>query len=150
MTVEYGNGARREYGPIDSEVNASSHVVTYGVTRQLVAPIDFADPPSTSEIDAVIQTIPANSFCVSARFYIAETVSGGTTFYIGLSETDGTAIDADGFIAAETGTAVGTWVDGAGALVGATIGADAGQVTVAGDRTAGAGVLVIEYLPPQV
>ncbi len=66
----------------------------------------------------------------------------------------GSAIDADGLIAAAeaTQTAIGTAgnvVTGAGALVGKTIGAAAGELKVTpsvDDLTAGAGRIVVEYI----
>lgn len=108
---------------------------------------DFADLPSsfTSETDAGLTTIPANSVIQSAEVQVLETVSGGTNFDIGMSQPDGTVIDADGLVAASTITAVGDYEAGAGALVGDNLANDA-QVTVGGTRTAGKIKVLIKYL----
>lgn len=108
---------------------------------------DFADLPSsfTSETDAGLTTIPANSVILSTTVQVLETISGGTNFLIGVSQPDGTVTDADGLVAASTVTAPGAYVAGAGALVGTSLAAD-GQVTVGGTRTAGKIKVLVKYL----
>ena len=112
--------------------------------------IDFTDLPVTSEFDNQITTLEANSAIKSVDLYILETISGGVNFTVGLSQPDGTVIDADGLVAAETGTAAGTYVSGAGALVGASIGANDAQLTIGGDRTAGKIKVQVNYIKDQV
>lgn len=109
--------------------------------------IDFAgDSPTTSEDDNQIVTIPASAAIKRADVQVLETVSGGTNFSIGLAEPDGSVIDADGLTAASTVTAVGSFVEGTGALVGSTIGTASGQLTLGGTRTAGKIKVTLEYL----
>lgn len=102
-------------------------------------------------------SIPANATIVSAKLIVDEaftSTSTTTDLVVGLYTAAGSAIDADGLIAAAeaTQTAIGTSgnvVVGAGALVGKAIGATAGELVVAGtdtDLTAGAGRIVVEYI----
>lgn len=108
---------------------------------------DFAGLPSsfTSETDAGLTTIPANSVIQSVDVQVLETISGGVNFTVGVSEPDGTVTDADGLVTASTITAVGDYAAGAGALIGDNLAAD-GQVTVGGDRTAGKIKVLVKYL----
>jgi hypothetical protein len=110
---------------------------------------DFADLPAsfTSETDAGLTTIPVNSILDSVDVQVLETVSGGTDFRIGLSQPDGTVIDADGLLAANTSTVVGTYVAGAGADIGTST-ITAAQVTLSSAttiRTAGVIRVVVRY-----
>ena len=95
------------------------------------------------------QTIPANASIVEATLYVDDAWVGGTNLTIGLYQADGTVIDADGLVAA-TVTATLTAnkvVTGAGALVGTTIGANAGQLVAAttGTYTAGTARVVVKF-----
>ncbi len=107
---------------------------------------DLADLPAsfTSEEDAGLTTLPANAVIRQVDVQVLEAVSGGTNMNIGLSQPDGTVIDADGLVAAYAGTAVGAYHKGTGALVGTSL-ANPGQVTVGGTRTAGKVRVAIEY-----
>ena len=118
-------------------------------TYELVYYIDFADAdaqPKTSADDKQIATIPAGAAIKSASVQVLSTISGGTNFALGLSQPSGTVIDADGILAASTATAAGTYIEGAGALVGATIGANPGQLTLTSTRTAGKIKVLVEYV----
>lgn len=111
--------------------------------------IDFSDTdkqPTTSTNDNQIVTLPAYAVVKTVDITTLETVSGGTNYSLGLSQPDGTVIDADGLAAAVTATAVGSYTSGAGALVGASIGANDGQVTLTSTRTAGKVKVRIEYI----
>ena len=95
------------------------------------------------------QTIPANASIVEATLYVDTAWVGGTNLTIGLYTPAGVAIDADGLVAA-TVTATLTAnkvVTGAGALVGTTIGANAGQLVAAttGTYTAGSARVVVKF-----
>ncbi len=95
------------------------------------------------------QTIPANASIVEATLYVDDAWVGGTNLTIGLYTPAGVAIDADGLVAA-TVTATLTAnkvVTGAGALVGTTIGANAGQLVAAttGTYTAGSARVVVKF-----
>jgi len=101
--------------------------------------------------------IPAGATIVSAELIVdtAFTSTSTTTdLDIGLYTAAGVAINANGLIAAAqaTQTAIGTegnLITGAGALVGKTIGAAAGELKVTptvADLTAGAGRIVVKYV----
>ena len=108
---------------------------------------DLADLPSsfTSESDAGLTTLPASAVPVKVELQVLETLSGGTTLDVGLSQPDGTEIDANGLVAGYTGTAVGDYAEGAGAVIGTDI-ANEGQVTLTTDRTAGKIKVTVKYL----
>jgi hypothetical protein len=93
---------------------------------------------------------------VSATLYIDEaftSTSTTTDLTVGLEQKDGTDIDVDGLVAAAeaTQTAIGTAgnvVNGAGALVGKSIGANPGQLIVdksADDLLTGKARCVVEF-----
>jgi hypothetical protein len=77
-----------------------------------------------------------------------------TDLTVGLEQADGTDIDLDGLVTAANATqdtigAVGL-ITGSGALVGASIGAAAGEVVVTpsvADLLTGEARLVVQYLP---
>lgn len=101
--------------------------------------------------------IPAGSCITRALFTTTEVGAGGTDFTVGTYSVTGTAIDADGIVAATEGAianmgTLGETLIGNGALVGDTTGivgitADSYvAVTTNGTFTAGKGRLVIEVL----
>ncbi len=149
-----GNGRRAatHYGVRDIENVLPSEHVTHEnhVVQHLV--FNFDDLP-VNGLDEAILRIPANSFMVSATLRVITPLAGSTpTVTIGLTEPDGTAIDADGIdvaIAASALSSVGETVLCDGALVGKLdgIGAERGQlvVTTGGTVTAGKFSLEIEY-----
>ena len=116
--------------------------------------IEFSyDDLPTYGTDKAILEIPANAFIVRATLRTLTAFAGGTSYNIGLYESDSTVIDADGIDAAVALTAmdaVGETVICDGALVAATagIGANAGQVVIAatGTYTAGHASLEVEYI----
>jgi len=122
-----------------------------GLTVQEIN-FSFDTLPSASLTDQSVLTIPANSFIESARLRTLVPFAGGTSYVIGLEETDGSTIDADGlftsFLTAEL-SVVGETVLGDGALIQDLqgLGAVAGQVVVAatGTFTAGRAVLEVVY-----
>lgn len=101
-----------------------------------------ADGPSTSATDTSIHTIPSGSVIEACDIFVESTLSGGTGFDLGLSQPNGTVIDADGLDAAVAATT--GYVSGNGALVGTALSADA-QLTLGGTRTAGALKVVVKY-----
>lgn len=107
---------------------------------------DASKTPSASESDTQIHTIPALAVIKECETTVQSTVSGGTDFSVGLSQPDGTVIDADGLMAAVADTAVGAHELGAGALIGASVGANSAQVTVTGTRTAGQVKVKLTYV----
>lgn len=117
---------------------------------------DYNDLPTFGS-NNLQHVIPAGATIVSAELIVdtAFTSTSTTTdLDIGLYTAAGVAIDADGLIAAAqaTQTAIGTegnLVTGAGALIGKTVGAVAGELKVTptvADLTAGAGRIVVKYV----
>jgi len=92
--------------------------------------------------------IPANSGIRGVELKVSEAFTGATSLSAGLQQADGTEIDNDGLIAAETTLTAGSYSVGAGALVGASTGAADGQVvvTLAGTATAGVATITVDYL----
>lgn len=102
-------------------------------------------------------SIPAGATIVSAKLFVDTpftSTSTTTDLDVGLYTAAGSAIDADGLITAANATQTAIAVDGGvitgtGALVGAGIGASAGELVVTptvADLTAGAGRVVVEYV----
>jgi hypothetical protein len=140
------------YGPVDSGALASKGSATgtgHGQVNEYKAEyeFDFADLPSsfTSETDKSLTTIPSGAVLKSADILVTSAISGGTDFIVGVSQPDGSVIDADGILAANVTTASGTYIAGDGNDLGVALATDA-QVTVGGTRTAGKFKLYLTYL----
>lgn len=127
-----------------------------GVVKSAVWDFDYNDLPNYGS-NGLQFSLPANTTIVSAKLYVdvAFTSTSTTTdLDVGLYTAAGSAIDADGLITVSeaTQTAIGTAgnvITGAGALIGKTIGANAGELVVTpsvADLTAGAGRIVVEYV----
>lgn len=151
-----GLGNRNHYGPrkmgearkfgARKSINAAGNVEVEWV-------FDYDDLPAANGTndDSMEATIPAGAQIVSAKVNVLTAIAGTTpTLTLGLSQPDGTIIDADGIDAAIAAGALGAdaWVNCDGALVGATAGlANKGQLTAAtgGTVTAGRFLVVLEY-----
>lgn len=155
MSEQVLNGVRNNYGPQTTQDKYPGLIKTEGYTKQMVVDFNYDDLPVDSADGALAIVIPADAFILSSRLHVKTAAAGGTSYTIGLTESDGTAIDADGLhTAAQAVTANLTedaWLVGGGALVGATIGAAGGQVDVVatGTFTAGSYRLIIEYILPR-
>jgi hypothetical protein len=147
-----GIGTRTNYGvrKINEKFGGkqASDVIQY-----VEVVFDYDDLPTAgAEMEALI---PAYSLIKSAYLQVITPFAGGTSYNIGLAQTNGTAVDADGLFAAiatASLTPAGKWNAGTGALVGAGIGANPCVITVAatGTFTAGKARLVVEYIPGTV
>lgn len=147
------NGVPQYFGPSDSSPLKKPGRLSYEQEKTLRIDFDYANLPAVDANDVGILTIPAYAKIVSAELQVTTAFAGGTSYDIGLTQPDGTAIDADGLFAALATASInakGKWALGAGALVGASIGAAAGQVTAAatGTYTAGAATLFVKYKVP--
>ena len=95
------------------------------------------------------QTIPANASVVEATLYVDDAWVGGTNLTIGLYTPAGVAIDADGLVEAKLTAALtaNKVIAGDGALIGTTVGANAGQLVAAttGTYTAGSARVVVKF-----
>jgi hypothetical protein len=143
--------AATHYGPrLHEDVAPGKHSVDQG--KEVLEFVFAYDDLPTYSTDELVQKLPANSRVLSATLKVITPFAGGTSYDIGLYESDGTEIDADGIDAAvllAAIDAVGETVDCDGALVGNTagIGTAAGQVVIAatGTFTAGKAMLYVEY-----
>ena len=144
-------GARKTNGKFGGQESTCK-----GIVKSAIWDFDYNDLPNYGS-NGLQFVIPANATIVSAKLYVdvAFTSTSTTTdLVVGLYTSAGVAIDADGLLAATdaTQTAIGTAgnvVTGAGALIGKSIGAAAGELVVAGtdtDLTAGSGRIVVEYV----
>ena len=154
--VDAKRGVANHYGPRTTNGKFGGQENSDGVVKSALWDFDYNDLPTYGSNNLQFQ-IPANATVVSAKLYVdvAFTSTSGTTdLVVGLYTGAGVAIDADGLISAAeaTQTAIGTagnLVTGAGALVGKSIGAAAGELVVAptvADLTAGKGRVVVEYV----
>lgn len=112
-------------------------------TGQIQFTYDFDNLPAvfTSET-GLFPSIPANAYITGANIKILSTISGGSNYTIGLSETDGSVVDADGILAAST--VASGHIIGNGADIG-TATVTAVQLTVGGTRTAGVIEVTVNY-----
>lgn len=135
-----------------------------GVGRKFVARwrFNYDDLPAGATNNLGL-SIPANSTIVSAKLNIITaftSTSTTTDLLVGLEQADGTDIDLDGLITAAQATqttiaVANSIIDGASgtpaALIGLTIGAAAGELSVtssAADLLTGRAELIVEYLLP--
>ena len=136
------------YGVLGQYEKSAQGTMVAGATEKNTYEIeytfDFADLPSsfTSTDLSVLTTIPSNAYIESCDVKVLSTISGGTNYDIGLSQPDGTVIDANGLVAAATGTT--GHFRGAGAVIGTATTTNA-QVTVGGTRTAGVIQVTVKY-----
>lgn len=163
MTISYAGpgNARGHYGPRETTNHEVAKNVTYGAVHELVVDLTFDKLPGLGNAgaDAIPVRIPANALVLACYGEITtnfNSTSGTTTIDVGTYDADGNAIDADGFIADWGGAADGSnvgWSIGAGADIGTITSATLDTfVTVTpsvDDLTAGAGTLVIRYIPSE-
>lgn len=146
MNVTYGRDEA-----IDS--NGLVTVNHFGARHQLVLDIDFDanGMPSASDLTIRSAKIPAGAAIVGADLVVLKAATDATvTVDVGTVELDGTAIDADGLVAAQALSAgVHT---GAGALIGTVAGTEDGYVKVTPSSTAAAdlkglkALLIVDYV----
>ena len=155
MGIEVQNGVRNWYGPRGAEDKLPALIKTEGYEKTMVVDFNYDDLPTYSADGSMVLSIPADSFITKARLHV-KTAAAGTTlvYHIGLYQSDSTVIDADGIDAsiAEATLVEDAWIDCDGALVGASIGAAAGQIVVAlasgSAPTAGSYRLIVDYIQP--
>lgn len=112
-------------------------------TYQIEATYDLADLPATLTGPAdSVATIPANAYIESCAVKVLSTISGGTSLNVGLSQPDGTVIDAAGLVSGSTATS--GHITGGGADIDTATATEA-QLTVGGTRTAGVIQVTVSY-----
>lgn len=157
LLVRYGQDQARETQSLMAPPR------TAGVLNHMVVDVNWDDLPglttdsnndgTKNKFSGQDAFIPAGSMILRAWLVVEEAFAGGTSYDIGLYDEDGSAIDADGLVAAVTlaelsGSNTAHELDGA--LVGGTahIGSSNGYLVVAetGTFTAGKAKLFIEYM----
>lgn len=148
-----GNGRRAatHYGTREIEDVMGSVYPTDSGKEVLEFVYSFDDLP-VAGLDAAILQIPANAVLTEATIDVISAMTGTTgTMTLGLYEPDATVIDADGIDAAVAQAALvaNARIVCDGALIGATIGANAGQLVVVtgGTVTGGKFLVRLEYEP---
>lgn len=156
-----GLGTQAHYGERALDQSFGGQVSTSGLTKELSWNFDFDKLPAYAA-DNMDVVIPAYAKIVSARFEVLTAFTSTSTtsdLLVGAYQatgatSPGTVVDADGFLTAAqlTQTVIatrGNYVVGTGALVGASVGAEPVEVTVApsvDDLLTGKARLVIEYM----
>lgn len=162
MSIETAavRGVAVHYGPRPTTGKYGRAGNETGLVKTAQWTFDFNDLPAGST-DTLGVSIPAYAKIVSASMEVLDgftSTSTTTDLLIGLETEAGGTIDADGLIAAAeaTQTAIltrGLYVVGAGALVGAGIGAVAGKLVIApsvADLLTGKGRVTVEYTVEKV
>jgi len=141
-----GINVLNHYGPRDTDASKGGQAKSTGQIKRAEWQFDYSDLPTYGSTNLQF-AIPANATIVSSKWITGTAWAGGTSLNVGLYQSNGTVIDADGLDAAITPTTAGAVIDGNGALVGASIGANAGELTVAatGSYTAGTATVIVEY-----
>lgn len=152
MSIEYLNGVGNWFGPRVAEDKLPALIKTEGNEKLLVVDFNYDDLPTYGANGQMNIEIPADAFIVSAHLHVVTAAAGSSAVYnIGLYQSDSTVIDADGIDAslAQATLTEDAWIACDGALIGASIGAAAGQITVAlasGSHTAGSYRLYVKYI----
>tara|TARA_R110001599_G_scaffold169362_2_gene359311 strand:+ start:779 stop:1264 length:486 start_codon:yes stop_codon:yes gene_type:complete len=158
MTIEMApkRGVANSYGVRTTKNKYGGQENAVGAVKSAEWHFKYNDLPAALNSNLPM-VIPALASIVSAKLIIdvAFTSTSGTTdLTVGLEQKDGTDIDVNGLVEADeaTQTAIGTAgnvVTGAGALIGKSVGAAAGQVIVdksADDLLTGEARLIVEYV----
>jgi hypothetical protein len=142
-----GLGVVNHYGPRDTDSSKGGVAKSTGKVKRVEYSFSYDNLPTYGSSNLEV-ALPANATVLSSTWVTGTAWAGGTSLNVGLYQSNGTVIDADGLDAAITPTTAGAVIVGNGALVGASIGAAAGEVTVAatGTYTAGTAKLIIEYV----
>jgi hypothetical protein len=149
-------GVQSHYGPRVVNNKFGGSLPSNGIVKSAMWDFAFDELPvgSTSNLEV---SIPANSTIISAKLYIDTAFTSTSTtsdLDIGLEQSDGTDIDANGLVTASEATQTtialaNSVITGAGALIGKTIGAAAGELMViptADDLLTGQARVVVEYV----
>lgn len=147
------DGLEVGFGVRDSKNENAATIQTTGNIVLWQFPLDYdqvdiigTDVPSSKSVP-----IPANATILRGNLRVTTAFAGGTNVNLGLMNSAGTAIDADGLDAAVATAALtaGAVVTFDGALIGTRIAADGYfGVTYSGTYTAGAGIVTVEFELP--
>lgn len=155
-------GVTKNYGARETNGKYGSNHTRLDNIKLAKWVFDYDDLPDADTTNQGL-SIPANSTIVSAKLRIITAFTSTSTtsdLTVGLQQADGTEIDNDGLITAAQATqttiaVVNSIIDGSSgtpaALVGKTIGAAAGELTVApsvDDLLTGRAEMLVEYILP--
>lgn len=155
MSRESVNGlAVTHFGTRQIEDVLPSRYINRQGEEVVTVTFSYDDLPVASTDNANL-VIPADAIITKSRLRVIEAFAGGTSYDIGLQETDGTEIDDDGlFPAADVLLAdidaIGDVIEGSGALVVAedgtpgTVTGTAGVIVVTENGTFTAGKAAVE------
>lgn len=150
MAFKNVGGRQTHFGPLDTDQKRGAVVHGNGAEKQIEWVFSYDDLPADDDGNEMLAKIPANSFIEAAYLKVGTAWAGGTSIDVGLAQTDGTVIDADGIDAAVATASLtaDAIIDCDGALVGASVGSDDAvlEVTATGTYTAGTATLVVRYL----
>lgn len=148
------DGLVKHYGPrsVNTGIPAKPHVNS--MEQQIVVDLvgaDLKDSAVPVEL-AMGAAVPANSLITKATLIVQEAFVGATaTLDVGTYSKAGTAIDADGLVAAAAVASLtaDTDIAGAGAQIGAVVTADCYIAATYNTAafTAGTARLVVTYIP---
>lgn len=151
MAFESVGGRQTHFGAMDTDQKRGAISHGNGQKKEVEYVFSYDDLPADDDGNEMLIRIPADSFIEAAYLKVGTAWAGGTSIDIGLAQTDGTVIDADGIDAAVATASLtaNAIIDCDGALVGASVGSNDAvlEVTASGTYTAGTATLVIEYLP---
>lgn len=154
-----GLGVLNHYGPRDVNQKFGGETPD-DVIKTAVWTFDYNDLPGAAT-NKLGLSIPAYAKILSAKLEILTgftSTSTTTDLTVGLQQADGTEIDNDGLITAAQATQTtiatrGNFIDGASgtpaALVGASVGAAAGELVVtpsANDLLTGKARVIVQYI----
>lgn len=150
-----GLGVQNHYGPRTTNQKFGGKVPD-DVVKFAAWTFNYNDLPDAAS-DKLGVSLPAYAKILSARMEILTaftSTSTTTDLTVGLQTSGGTEIDDDGLITAAnaTQTTIGTrgnFITGSGALVGASIGATAGELVVTpsvADLLTGKARVIVEYI----
>lgn len=149
MALESVGGRQTFFGPSESNQKWGAKVAKHGSVTEIEYEFSYDDLPDADSGNKMNIEIPANSYVKSAVLKVGTAWAGGTNLSVGLEQTDGTVIDADGLHAAILTAALtaNSIHVGGGALIGASSGSNDAivAVTTTGSFTAGTAKLVVEY-----
>jgi len=141
-----GINVLNHYGPRGRDAKWGGQAKSTGQIKRAEWQFSYDDLPTAGSTNLQF-AIPANATIVSSKWITGSVWSGGTSLDVGLQTSAGAEIDNNGLDAAITPTIAGAVIVGDGALVGKTIGANAGElvVTATGSYTAGTATVIVEY-----
>lgn len=94
------NGVPQNFGVLSSVNKKGAVLANDGLVRTVAYEFTYDDLPTNSSTDVGVHVFPAYSQIVEAFILVETAFAGGTSYDIGLVQTDGTAIDTDGIFAA--------------------------------------------------